>query len=205
MMKRAQFILLLIMALAGCLTTRNVVQTRYYALDPPVSVDPATPLNQTLGIRPLSAARPYKLTMAYLDENHRLGYRQGEEWAEAPTEVATRAVTDALIALARFSDVGNAAEMARPDLLLTGEIRKFHEDRTVAPAQAQIEVRLELRQARSNTALWADTLRAQAPVQDREAGTLAEAMNQALALIAQEVAAALAHVELAGSGSPKKE
>jgi len=181
--------------LAGCLTAGPITATHYYAIDPQLSVAQAQPLDKTLGVRPFTVARPYGLAMAFLDTGHRIGYREHLEWAEKPEDMLTRAVTDAIIATGRFSDVGNAAEMARPDFMLTGHLRKFHENRTVAPAQAAIEIRLELREARGAKALWAATLTSEVPLEDDRAATLAAAMSEAAAQIAQHAATAIAQVE----------
>lgn len=200
---------ILVFLLAGCATSK-VVPTRYFAIEPdlhnghtsavtlgataPAVLPPETPIPETapplaLGVRPLMAAKPYSVRIAYLGPNHEIAYRNLEEWAEAPADAITRVLTDAIAATGAFEDVGNAADMARPDLILTGELRKFREDRTSATPAAQIEVRLELREARGVKSLWAATLSATRPLPDATAGGLATAMNEAIAQIAREAAA----------------
>ena len=102
-------------------------------------------------------AQPYRLPLVY-QEGARLGVYPNEEWAEQPGDMVTRAVSDAIMATGRFQDVGNAADMARPDLILTGELRKFHEERSDTSLQAVISLHLELREARGTNAYWVETL-----------------------------------------------
>lgn len=208
-MRKSGWILLLLVA--GCATSK-VVPTRYFAIEPelhnghagaitrgatapamsPEARLPETAPPPTLGVRPLMAAKPYSIRMAYRGPNHEIAYRNLEEWAEAPADAITRVLTDAIAATGAFEDVGNAADMARPDLILTGELRKFREDRTAETPTAEIEVRLELREARDVKSLWAATLSATRPLPDATAGGLAAAMNEATAQIAREAAASIA-------------
>lgn len=176
--------------LTGCLSPGTVTPTQYYSLAPQVQVDTYETRQETLGVRPISAARPYKQPMVYRD-----GLYQGQRselWAENPADVVTRAITDAIIATNRFSDAGNAAEMSRPDFILIGELRQFHEDRSVSPAIASIEVRIEVRQARDKEVLWSETLQARIPMEGSSAGHFAKAMSQALGQVATIAAEAIA-------------
>ena len=154
-----------------------------------------TTLDLSLGVRPLFSARPYGLPMAYLDANQQLGFRIRDEWAEPPASSVTRALTDALTATNRFIDVGNASDMARPDLMLTGELRKFHENRTVSPSTADLEVRIELRFSRSPGAVWAETLEESIPLASDDASGFAAAMNDAIGRLVVRAANAIASVE----------
>jgi ABC-type uncharacterized transport system auxiliary subunit len=167
--------------LAGCLGPRTLTPVAHYVLAPAPEVAPAAPGSHTLGLRPLATARPYTLAMAHLDAHGRLAYRENEEWTEAPSAVVTRALLDALAAGGRFADVGDAADMARPDFLLTGEIRAFHEDRGAAPPEAVLSMRLELRPARDSGVVWAETLDARVPLAGGQAADLAGAMSAAVA------------------------
>ncbi len=187
--------MVMVMLTTGCLTAPDIERTRLYTLHTDLQMDEAEPLDLTLGVRPLFAARPYALPMAFLNDAGQLGYRVRDEWAEPPANSVTRAVTDALAATNRYKDVGNAADMARPDLLLTGELRMFHENRTESPPMAELEVRLELRPAREPGALWAATLRETEPLDGDGAADFATAMNAALARLAQRAADAIATVE----------
>ncbi len=181
---------------AGCLATRDIERTRLYALHPEIHVTAVEAVDVTLGVRPLFAARPYALPMTFLNGERQLGHRVRDEWAEPPANTVTRALTDALVAANRFKDVGNAADMARPDLLLTGELRMFHENRAQTPATAELEVRIELRPSRDPGGLWAETLYETEPIQGDDAAAFAAAMNKALARLVQQAAEAIAAVEL---------
>lgn len=197
-LKRTALLLVLVLPLPGCLFPLSVTPTRHYVIEPQLHVQHAAALDQTLGYRPLSVAQPYDRRMAYLAPNHLLAYRVHEEWAEKPGDSATRALADALVATGRFKDLGDASRMARPDLMLTGELRKFHEDRTGGQAKAVVEVRLELRAALSNTGLWADTLRAEVPIEGGnkpKGSAVAAAMTKALTEIAEKAANEIAKVQ----------
>jgi ABC-type uncharacterized transport system auxiliary subunit len=91
--------------------------------------------------------------------------------------------------------VGNAFDMARPDAVLTAELRAFHENRAVQPPVAEVEVRLELREARSPQVLWAGTLREVEPLAGEEASALAVAMNAAVGRISVKAAQALSTLD----------
>ncbi len=132
--------------------------------------------------------------MARLDSAHQLSYRDRDQWAEPPPNTVTRALGDAVVATGRFKDVGNAADMARPDLLLTGELRMFHENNAMTPPCAEIEVRLELRPAREQGALWAETLRETAPMESDTPEAVAAAMNMALSRLIVRAAESMATV-----------
>ena len=187
-------LLVVISLSAGCLTVRDVERTRHYALRPDIAITEVETLELTLGIRPLFAARPYGLPMARLDGARQLSYRDRDQWAEPPANTVTRALSDAVAAIGRFRDVGNAADMARPDLLLTGELRMFHENSVVTPPSAEIEVRLELRPAREQGALWSETLRETAPMESDSPEAFAAAMNQALSRLIVRAAKSMAAV-----------
>ena len=192
-MRRTMLGIAACVTLAGCLAPRGV-PTRHYAIEPAIRVPRAATVACTVGVRPLLVARPYKLPMAYRSAGYRLAYRAQEEWTEHPGDVVTRAVTDALTATHRFSDVGDAAEMAQPDWVLTGEVRKFHENRAVDPPTAEVEVRLELRETRGRGLLWADRLDVAVPLADDSAEALADAMNAAVAQFAETAAARIVAV-----------
>lgn len=178
----------------GCLTPGAVQIQPQYLVAPEPQVARVAPSVVTLGVRPISAARPCQtLQMAWhRPDEARIAYHAEGQWAEMPAATVTRAIMDALSATGRFADVGNAAELTRPDWLLTGELRRFYELRTGEARMAEIELRLELRTARDKALLWAETLRAEAPMPTATPQSLADAMQTALASLAQKAAAAIA-------------
>lgn len=180
----------------GCLHAPQVERTRYYTVTPEIAVEPVAATPWTLGVRPLFASRTYGSPMAYLDDNFQVGYMQKDEWAEPPANVLTRAINDSLAATQRFADVGNAADMVRPDLLLTGELRTYHENRTVVPHTAELEVRLELRPALEPGSLWAETIKEVEPLTGNTPQDFARAMNTAVARFAGRVAEKVGAVPL---------
>jgi len=206
--------------MAGCLT-HKVAPTRYFLVEPatapPASAIPSVirtdtdaaqpettstdmpspePLPFTLGVRPFMTAKPYTQPITYLGEDQELVFRDRLEWAEPPADVITRAVRDALAGMGRFQDVGDAADMARPDLILTGEVRRFLENRTVTPPMAEVAVHIEVREARGVRLVWSGLLRASGPVHEATPGALAAAMSDAVARIAEDAARILAGVAI---------
>jgi ABC-type uncharacterized transport system auxiliary subunit len=175
----------------GCFGAKAGVPTRYYVLSPTVEVAKAEPVDLSLGVRPLLAARPYRLPMAYMQEGNLLQFRALDAWSEEPAVTLTRAIIDALARTGKYKDIGDAADMARPDLMLTGELRELHEDLTTTPSTAVAEIHLELRESRGNRLLWQGTPRASMPLADDTSAALADAMSKAVAQIVQEAVSAI--------------
>lgn len=185
-----------LLTLGGCLSAGQVAQKRQFLLAPQITATAATPSAHTLGVRPLFAARPYTLNMLYIDDEQALLPYVDVFWAEEPDATVTRALRDAIAQSGRFADVGDAAEMARPQYVLTGEVRKYHEERMATPPQAVVEVRLELREARGAHLVWAQTVSATAPLAGERAQDFANAMTAAVATLATKAATAIAEVPL---------
>ena len=184
--------ILLITAIAiGCATSYS--PPTKYVLESDVQVAAAQqPLDKTLGIRALVAARPYKQKVVYRESGFVLGEYSSVEWAELPADVVTRILTDAIVATHRFKDVGNAEDLALPDLVLTGELRKFDVVRTTDPWEAECEVHLELRDTQQPQAVWAATLTESEPLERNESAALPSAMSRAVAKIVKQAAEAIA-------------
>jgi ABC-type uncharacterized transport system auxiliary subunit len=170
-------------------------------LMPRIEVQDGEPTGLRLGMRPLSTSRPYGERMVYLVEGHQLRYFGNAEWAEPPDDAVTRTIMDALDQMARFRDVGDATALGAPDLILTGELRRFDEVRTTDPWQAVVEVRLELRTLGGRQPVWDGAIRVEQPIEERTPAGFAEAMNEALAGLAKKVAATLAEVEMPAEAS----
>jgi len=183
--------ILAVLAVAGCVS-HTYAPPDVYLLAPEIDVSPAQPTNRTLGIRALQAARPYKQAIVFRAPGHILGQYDSVLWAELPSDALTRALADAIRATGRFRDVGNAADMNVPDLILTGELRKLDEVRTTDPWTAECEVRLELREARGPGAVWADTLTAAQPLDKNDLSALAAAMSRAVATVLNQAASRIA-------------
>lgn len=186
--------------LTGCLSAPTIERTRYYTITPKIEVEQTASTAFTLGVRPLFTSRTYGPAMAYLDQGNLLAYRQHNEWAESPAAVVTRAVVDGLAASGRFADVGNAADMVRPDFILTGELRIYQENRTELPACAELEVRLEMRPTLAQGVLYAETIRETEALLEDNSQAFATAMNIAVNRFASRAATALSQLPL-----PEKE
>ncbi|MBI2433564.1 MAG: membrane integrity-associated transporter subunit PqiC [Candidatus Hydrogenedentes bacterium] len=181
-----------VLVFAGCLSSRSVTPVQLYTLDPKIETKQFDATELTVGVRPLHAARPYGRPMVTSDDGLKLEVQDFSAWAEDPRAYLTRALIDALSATHRFEDAGDASDMSRPDLLLTGELRKFRENRGASPAVAEIEVRLVLREAREKKSVWDEILTARMPLKGDTPAALAEAMDIAVAGIATRAAEAIA-------------
>lgn len=189
-MRQVWAVALVGLALSGCLGPREYVESANYALRPDPQVEAATPTDLVLGVRPLDRAEPIKDDIAFRETDFRLQYYATARWAESPRDVVTRVLKDALVASGRFADVGDARDI-RPDLLLTGELREFEEVRTEEGRFAVVTARLEVRNVRENAPIWAETLSSRVPVEGEGVGTLAAAMNRAVAEIAEHAVAGI--------------
>lgn len=151
--------------LVGCISTPRYVPTTRYMLQPSVTtIETAETLPLRLAVRPLEAARPYRLQVLYLEQGAELAAYPNAEWAELPAETLTRAFVDALRASKRFRDVGLVFDVGVPDFLVLGKIRRFEELRGESSAQALCEASFELRVASDRRAVWMETLSATEPI-----------------------------------------
>jgi len=186
----------LVAALSGCLGPREVLGPKVFMIRPEITAPAAgKQLAATVGVRSFEAPLQYDRKMVVLEHDFRLGARSNESWAEAPAAAVTRCITDALLATGHFADVGNAFNMKRPDLELTGELRAFQENRTGKSPVAEVEVRLELREGLSPKVVWAGTLRESEPLSGDQGNALAVAMNAAVGRLAVKAAQAMSSVE----------
>lgn len=193
----ATLIMGVLLTAPGCLTPSELQPVRRYVLEPELDASALAQSNViaptvTLGIRPLTVARPYTTQIAFRDKDLSLGYYDSAQWAESPSPVVTRTLEDALRLTTVLADVGDAANMARPDLILTGEVRKYYEDRTTEPRQAVLEISLDLRRAQQVESLLMRTFSVGVPMQSDDVTGFALAMNEALARLAHEAAPAIA-------------
>lgn len=178
----------------GCFTGAPYQPTVRYTLETRCDVARAEPSGRSLGVRAVETALPYKQKIVFRDAGLVLGQYEHAEWSELPRDFVTRALMDAIIATGRFADVGDASDMAMPDLILTGYLRKFDEVRTAEPwaAECEVRLRLERREPKPAKALWEDTLSARVPLEHNHVSALADAMSKAVAKIVREAAEAIA-------------
>lgn len=164
---------------AGCIGLNKPAPPLRYVIDPKPQIAQAENTSKTLAVRPLEPARPYKQNVVYR-EGAEMGIYTLIEWSELPSDVATRALIDALSASGRFKDAAKAIDLGVPDLILTGQLRKFDLLRDTTPWTAVCEIRLELRQGTGRDLVWAKTLTASEPLATSESAALPPAMNTAL-------------------------
>jgi len=182
--------------LSGCFGAQPGTPTRYYPIEVHIDVPKSTATVWTLGVRPVAAARPYRMPIAYQQDGDAIQFRSRDSWSELPADIVTRAILDGLRKTGRFSDVGDASDMARPDLILTGEVRKFHERRDLDRSSAELEIRFELRQARGANLVWAETLTESVAMDGGSISDLASAMAEGLGRIVNRAAAQMAEAEV---------
>jgi len=175
----------------GCAAPR-FTPTLYYSVEPVIEVSQVETTGESLGMRPIQVDRPYRQRMMFRERGHVLHGYPNAEWAKTPNEAATRALLDALTETGRFDDVGNAADMPRPDYVLLGNLRKFEEDRTLEEVAAVVEGRVELRRGGDRSAVWTGVIRASHPLAEPGPHAYAEAMSVALGQWASEAAERIA-------------
>jgi ABC-type uncharacterized transport system auxiliary subunit len=174
----------------GCLTPRNYAERTNYILRPQPNVPKAEATEKTVGVRPLAPAESVRDEIAYREQAYELSYYGSARWAEAPRDVVTRTLKDALIASGHFGDVGDARDV-QPTLLLIGELREFEEVRDAEGRFAVVTVRLEARYTADDKAAWTGTLTSRIPVEGDGLSALAAAMSRAVAEIAEQAAAGI--------------
>jgi ABC-type uncharacterized transport system auxiliary subunit len=175
----------------GCLTGGAYVPIQQYQLQPEPTARTMKSIGMSLGVRPLDAERPYGAGMRYLEPDLELGAYPNAEWAQEPKRAVTQTLTQALRASERFSDVGDARDMARPDFIVTGTLTRFHEDRTGEGPAAVCEFSFSLRRALGR-GVWNGTVTARQPLDAQTPPALAKAMNAAIAEAASEAAEIIA-------------
>jgi len=177
----------LLLAGAGCLGNSTYIPTMYYTVDPEVEAPVAQSCEGTLGVRPLTSARPYaKAKMHYREEGFVIGEYGYDEWAELPATLVTRTVLDAIVSSGRYEDAGYAIDMTAPDFILTGQLRQFVEIRTTTPWSAVCEVRIEVRDTDHGAVLWSGTPSASVPIEGQGPSAFAQAMSKAVGQVVQE-------------------
>lgn len=174
--------------LPGCLTPKTVEPTRFYTVSPE-RLDAGEAVHPgALGIRPLLAARPYKLEVAYRAETNRLAYFPKSEWAELPGTLVSRALADGMARNQLFEDTGDASTMSRPDYLFTGELRRFEADYAGDAPAFVVEASLNIRAAVTGEGLWRDVVEVRVPIGPRSP---LGATNETLTEIAQAASDAI--------------
>lgn len=181
---------LLALLMAGC-ATRSFDPPIRYVLTPEWSVNQAQTADETLAIRPLTAARPYRQQIVYR-EGLELGQYARVEWAELPGDAVTRALSDAIRDTGRFSDVGVALNLRQPRYVLTGSLRTFDLCKETEPWTAECEIRVEVRESLGPKTLYAQTLSKSVPLESNDVSALPVAMSKAVGEIVSEAANGIA-------------
>lgn len=186
-----RLLLVVVLVMPACATGHYEPPVRY-TLDPVPQVQQFEDSGLALAVRPLDVAEPFRKKVVYRDEGLKLGEYRGHEWAEPPGDLVSRALMDALRQTGRFEDVGLAIDLARPDLILTGDLRKFYIDRRDQSWTAVCEVALALRTGLDRDAVWEGVLSAEAPLASNTPTVVAPAMNAAVSEFAAQAANTIA-------------
>lgn len=176
------------LVLGGCLTGGDAPPIVEYTLEPDIDVQELESTGLSVGMRNLRVTEAYRREMAYMDEGLVLDALDTAEWAEAPADLALRALIDALVQTNAFEDVGRATDLALPKLMITGDLRKFYLDRTTSPWSAVVEMRLELRAGRDHDKVWAEIVNERRPLASNSVSAYPAAMSQALGQAASQAA-----------------
>ncbi|MCF6284621.1 MAG: ABC-type transport auxiliary lipoprotein family protein [Candidatus Hydrogenedentes bacterium] len=195
MLRTGSGFLILATLLAGCLTPAAIEPTRYYTLSPTPVETGDVASSKSLGIRPLIAAKPYKLEIAYRAETNRLAYFPQSEWAELPATMVIRAIADSIACNRLFADVGEATAMARPDFVFTGELRRFEADYAGDTPEFVLSISASIRATGSGEGLWQDLIEVRVPlsgtaaeeITDDTLTDIARAASEAVSQLALEV------------------
>ena len=182
MTRTPSVMLSLVLVCTGCVGMNKPSPPLRYVIDPKPAIAAAESSGKTLAVRPVESARPYKQNVVYRT-GPELGAYALLEWSELPSDAVTRALIDALTASHRFKDVAKAVDLGIPDLILTGQLRKFDLVRDTEPWTAQCEVRLELRAGAERSLVWQNTLTESAPLATSSSDSLPAAMNAALSRV----------------------
>ena len=169
----------LLLLSAGCVGLNKPTPPLRYVIEPTPQIAQAENSGKTLAVRPLEPARPYKQNVVYR-EGAEMGIYTLLEWSELPSDAATRVLIDALNSSGRFKDAAKAIDLGVPDLILTGQLRKFDLVRDTTPWSAICEIRLELRDGAGRDLVWAKTLTASEALATSDSSALPVAMNAAL-------------------------
>ena len=187
MYKICKMPLILLLSLPACLSPGEYDPIQYYDLrmDTEVS-EAAESTGLKVAVRPLDYARAYKQSIVIRSENNQLIYDDFNRWVELPREIITRELVDTLLETRAFSDVAYSTDISGPNLLIQGELREFD---WIKEGEAVAEIRIDLRDRRSDALLWSDTLSARRPVTGDSASAFASAMSEAVAEILATAAA----------------
>ncbi|HPU98297.1 MAG TPA: ABC-type transport auxiliary lipoprotein family protein [Candidatus Hydrogenedentes bacterium] len=135
-----------IVILQGCLGPKTIMEYREHALlfEVPAPPSPGN-LPWTVGVRPVTAGKTADQRMAYVDADGVLRRYADDGWAEPPATAVYRGLVDALRETGAFADVDNAADMVRPDILVTGELRECAADFSASPPVARVTLAISAR------------------------------------------------------------
>lgn len=134
------------LVLTACLGPKTVMEYREHALRLEPGIREASgPLGWTVGVRPVTAGRAVDQRLVYVDAEGVVHRYRDDGWAEPPAAAVYRGLVDALRDSGAFADVGNAADMVRPDILVTGELRECAADFSADPPAGRVTLAVSAR------------------------------------------------------------
>lgn len=173
---------LVVVGLSGCLGLRSFPSVRYYSIDGfSATVDNATrtwPV--TLGVRVFGEATRYRDRMLYRSSEVEVGFYEYDRWVEPAGEMVTRVVIANLRASGLFRQITPAIDVPALAWVLSGDVLRFDEVRSVSGSHAECRLQLELRRVRDEQLLWSDVITTTAALTDDTPTALARAMSKAV-------------------------
>lgn len=191
MIARALSAALVMLVLGACSTGAPVPEDRFYQLDPAMpATSSAAVLEGGLSISHIGAD-PLRGGRAILYRDLRkpleLSRYHYEFWAEQPPRMIQRALHDAL----RNSGVADRVEVEgkRPhfDYEIDVEVRRFESVIETGRTSADVELEVILRKAGSGIPIWTKVYRRQNEARPGDMHALAEAMQQSLGQIFEQI------------------
>ncbi|WP_242523156.1 ABC-type transport auxiliary lipoprotein family protein [Thiocystis minor] len=188
------------LVLVGCGSSAPLQRDRFYALEPPPSIqvpgDAATPailLVNHLAARGFLGGRQ----IVYRDHRQPLLVERYEEllWEEPVPRALSQVMVNAIRNAGLFRVVAIPADRARSDYLLGGEVERFEHRPTEQPPRVVATLNLSLVSAGDRHAVWTRRYSGEEIVNATTPDAMAEAFNRLAGSLAGEVVRDLSAVQ----------
>ncbi len=192
--RRLLISLALVAALAGC--GRSYLPTQYYRVDPAAQIEKSPdPIPLSLLVEEVWASAFYGLEVAYREGDYLLGTYPYSRWTETPDIIVFRALINGLSRAGIFRRIDSPVSALRSDLTLRSELRRFEQVRNNDGTElaADFELDLQIIDNRTGEIIWGFTAARKVP--QKNEGTLAESMTEAVNGALEEIIASLRESE----------
>ena len=163
-------------------------KVRYYQLAASVEIERQGPAPLTLGVEYLSSDSAYEdARIVYRESPYRLDYYHYHRWTAPPALMVSDALRRALQQGGSFERV-EAGYTSRANVLLRGRLVALEEvDVSGGEWRARLVLDLHAIDVATNRTIWSSTLERERAMPARTAESLAEALSEELAEVAQTV------------------